>query len=56
MAKKIIEVSGLRKDFHVGEITVHALRGVDLIIEQGEFVAIMGTSGSGKTTMLNILG
>jgi putative ABC transport system ATP-binding protein len=56
MAKKIIEVSGLRKDFHVGEITVHALRGINLTIEQGEFVAIMGTSGSGKSTMLNILG
>ncbi len=56
MAKKIIEVKNLRKDFHVGEITVHALRGINLTIEEGEFVAIMGTSGSGKSTMLNILG
>ncbi len=56
MAKKIIEVKDLKKDFHVGEITVHALRGINLTIEQGEFVAIMGTSGSGKSTMLNILG
>ncbi|HBL77789.1 MAG: ABC transporter ATP-binding protein [Bacteroidetes bacterium GWF2_42_66] len=54
--KTIIEVSKLRKDFYVGEITVHALKGVDLQIKEGEFVAIMGTSGSGKSTMLNILG
>ncbi|MCW0482356.1 ABC transporter ATP-binding protein [Prolixibacteraceae bacterium A06] len=52
----MIEVSGLKKDFHVGEITVHALKGINLEIKQGEFVAIMGTSGSGKSTMLNILG
>lgn len=56
MRNKVIQVAGLRKDFQVGEITVHALRGIDLGIEEGEFVAIMGTSGSGKSTMLNILG
>ena len=54
--KTIIEVRDLKKDFHVGEITVRALKGINLEIKEGEFVAIMGTSGSGKSTMLNVLG
>ena len=56
MEKTIIQVSELRKDYHIGEVTVHALRRVDMEIKEGEFVAIMGASGSGKSTMLNILG
>jgi len=52
----IIDISSLKKDYYVGEVTVHALRGIDLKINQGEFVAIMGASGSGKSTMLNIIG
>jgi putative ABC transport system ATP-binding protein len=54
--KTIIDIKSLKKDYHIGEVTVHALRGVDLAISQGEFVAIMGASGSGKSTMLNIIG
>lgn len=54
--KTIIEVKDLKKDFYVGEITVRALKGINLEIKKGEFVAIMGSSGSGKSTMLNILG
>lgn len=52
----ILSVRNLRRDFQMGEETVHALRGVSFDIYSGEFVTIMGTSGSGKTTMLNILG
>lgn len=54
--KKIIELQDIRRDFRVGEETVHALRGVSFIIGEGEFVTIMGTSGSGKSTLLNTLG
>ena len=56
MCENLIKVTDLKKDFHVGDITVHALKGIDLGIREGEFVAIMGASGSGKSTMLNILG
>jgi putative ABC transport system ATP-binding protein len=54
--KKLIEIVKLKKDYYVGEVTVHALRGVDMTVNEGEFVAIMGASGSGKSTMLNIIG
>lgn len=54
--KKIIELQHIRRDFIVGEDTVHALRGVTFTIHEGEFVTIMGTSGSGKSTLLNTLG
>ena len=46
----------IRKDYHLGGGTVHALQGIDLEIPEGDYVAIMGPSGSGKTTLLNILG
>ena len=54
--KKVIEIQNIRRDFQVGDETVHALRGVSFTIKEGEFVTIMGTSGSGKSTLLNILG
>ncbi len=54
--KKIIELQDVCRDFIVGEVTVHALRGVSFTIMEGEFVTIMGTSGSGKSTLLNALG
>ena len=56
MANSIIRINNLKRNFIVGSETVRALRGVSFEIQAGEFVAIMGTSGSGKSTMLNILG
>ena len=52
----LIEITDLRKTYDVGDEPVHALDGVSTTIDNGEFVAIMGASGSGKSTMLNILG
>lgn len=52
----LIEISKLEKTFDVDEVSTHALRGVDLIVEKGEFLAIVGPSGSGKSTLLQIIG
>ncbi len=56
MDAPVINLREVRKIYHVGDISVHALRGVTLRIERGEYVAIIGASGSGKTTLMNILG
>lgn len=55
-SKKVIETKKVSRVFKTGDIEVHALTDVDLVIEEGEFVAIMGSSGSGKSTYLNIVG
>ncbi len=54
--KAVIDVRAITKMYKMGDVEVHALRGVDLKIMEGEFVSIMGPSGSGKSTLMNILG
>jgi putative ABC transport system ATP-binding protein len=52
----VFDARGLTKVYHVGEVDVHALRGVDMQLYEREFVVLLGPSGSGKSTLLNILG
>ncbi len=55
-ADAVFQARGITKVYHVGEVDVHALRGVDLDLYRGEFAVLLGPSGSGKSTLLNILG
>src|SRR6187431_2918664 len=54
--EKVIELKDITRHFKIGDTDVFALRGVDLVINRGEYVAFMGPSGSGKSTLMNILG
>ncbi len=56
MDAPLLRVENLRRSYQVGDVTVHALRGVDLTLPRGGFLAIVGASGSGKSTLMNILG
>jgi putative ABC transport system ATP-binding protein len=55
-ARVVIQLDHIHKVYHMGDVEVHALRGISLNVREGEFVAIMGASGSGKSTMMNLIG
>ncbi len=55
-ARPVIQLDHIHKTYTMGDVDVHALRGISVTIREGEFVAIMGASGSGKSTMMNIIG
>ncbi len=56
MKQSVFQAEALTKVYHMGEVAIHALRGVDLELYEGELVVMLGASGSGKSTLLNIMG
>ena len=56
MSRPVIDLAGVTKTYGEGDTVVHAVAGVDLIVERGDYVAVMGASGSGKSTLMNIIG
>ena len=56
MSTPVIEARQVRKSYPMGDSLLWALKGIDVTIQQGEFVAVMGTSGSGKSTFMNMVG
>ena len=56
MSKPVVDLRGVTKTYGAGDTAVHAVAGVDLIVERGDYVSVMGASGSGKSTLMNIIG